>query len=63
MARTCYYCDKKRLVGMNVSHANNKTKRTSLPNLQSLRVVIHGTVQRVRACTRCIRSGLAQKAA
>lgn len=63
MARSCHYCKKKRLVGNNVSHANNKTKKRSFPNLQLVRAVVGGTVQRVKACTRCIRSGFVQKAA
>lgn len=63
MARSCHYCEKKRLVGNKVSHANNKTKRKSYPNLQSVRANLSGTVRRVNACTRCIRSGLVQKAA
>lgn len=63
MARSCYYCEKKRLVGFNVSHANNKTKKRSYPNLQSVRAVVNRTVMRVNACTRCIRSGVVQKAA
>ncbi len=63
MARSCHYCEKKRLVGNNVSHANNKTKKESYPNLQTVRALIKGTVRRVYACTRCIRSGLVQKAA
>ena len=63
MARACYYCEKKRLVGFNVSHANNKTKKRSYPNLQGVRAVIRGSVMRIRACTRCIRSGVVQKAA
>lgn len=63
MARSCFYCDKKRQVGNVVSHSNNKTKTRSFPNLQTIRVVVKGTVQRVMACTRCIRSGVAMKAA
>lgn len=63
MARSCFYCEKKRLVGNVVSHSNNKTKTKSFPNLQSIRVIVKGAVMRVKACTRCIRSGLAQKAA
>jgi large subunit ribosomal protein L28 len=35
MARVCQVTGKKPLVGNNVSHANNKTKRRFLPNLQS----------------------------
>jgi large subunit ribosomal protein L28 len=55
MSRICELTGKGRQVGHNVSHANNKTKRTFLPNLQnvtllsealgkgvSLRVSTHG---------------------
>lgn len=35
MARVCQVTGKKPMVGNNVSHANNKTKRRFLPNLQS----------------------------
>lgn len=37
MARVCQITGKKPLYGHNVSHANNKTKRRFLPNLQSHR--------------------------
>ena len=34
MARVCQVTGKRPMVGNNVSHANNKTKRRWLPNLQ-----------------------------
>ena len=34
MARVCKVTGKRPMVGNNVSHANNKTKRRFLPNLQ-----------------------------
>ncbi|MDE3010140.1 MAG: 50S ribosomal protein L28 [Pseudomonadota bacterium] len=34
MARVCKVTGKKPMVGNNISHANNKTKRRFLPNLQ-----------------------------
>lgn len=34
MARVCQITGKKPIVGNNVSHANNRTKRRFLPNLQ-----------------------------
>ena len=34
MARVCQVTGKAPMVGNNVSHANNKTKRRFLPNLQ-----------------------------
>ena len=35
MARVCQVTGKKPMVGNNVSHAQNKTRRRFLPNLQS----------------------------
>jgi large subunit ribosomal protein L28 len=37
MARVCDITGKKPVVGNNVSHSNNKTKRRFLPNLQKKR--------------------------
>jgi large subunit ribosomal protein L28 len=36
MSRICELTGKGRLTGHNVSHANNKTKRVYLPNLQNV---------------------------
>jgi large subunit ribosomal protein L28 len=63
MAWKCDICGKRPLVGNNVSHANNKTKRRSFPNLQKIRAVVEGKTQRIRACTRCIKAGKVMKAA
>jgi large subunit ribosomal protein L28 len=63
MARRCEMCGKGPLVGNNVSHANNKTKTRSLPNLRSVRAVMDGTVKRVRVCSRCLKAGRVVKAA
>ena len=38
MARVCEVTGKRPMVGNNVSHANNKTKRRFLPNLQRRRL-------------------------
>jgi len=38
MARVCQVTGKKPIVGHHVSHANNKTKRRYLPNLQYRRI-------------------------
>ena len=37
MSKICQITGKKQMVGNNVSHANNKSKRTFLPNLQAKR--------------------------
>lgn len=63
MARVCSLCGKHASVGNNVSHANNKTRRRWKPNLQRVHAKIDGTVRRILACTRCIRSGKITKVA
>ena len=42
MARVCQVTGKRTVVGNNVSHANNKTKRRFLPNLQRRRLWVEG---------------------
>jgi len=63
MAATCDLCGKHSSTGNNVSHANNRTRRRWKPNLQRVRANVQGTVRRIWACTRCIRSGRVLKAA
>ena len=64
MARRCEICGKGPLVGNTVSHANNKSKTRSLPNLRSVRAVVDGgTVTHIRVCTRCLKAGKVMKAA
>jgi large subunit ribosomal protein L28 len=58
MAQHCHFCGKTPMTGKNVSHAHNVTSRKWHLNLQSVRAVIApGTTRRVRACSRCLRSG------
>lgn len=38
MSRVCQITGKRPITGNNVSHANNKTKRRFLPNIQSRRI-------------------------
>jgi large subunit ribosomal protein L28 len=52
----CEICGKQRATGNNVSHAQNKTKRTFEANIQSTVVYQNGQARRVKACTRCIRT-------
>jgi large subunit ribosomal protein L28 len=48
MARVCQVTGKKPQVGHNVSHANNKTKRRFLPNLQYRRFWVESEKRWVR---------------
>jgi len=63
MAFTCDFCEKRRQKAHKVSHSNIKSRKWQEPNLQDVRAMIAGRVQRARACTRCIRSGRVVKAA
>ncbi|MCK9513198.1 MAG: 50S ribosomal protein L28 [Pigmentiphaga sp.] len=58
MARVCQVTGKKPMVGNNVSHANNKTKRRFLPNLQSRRFWVESENRwvRLRVSTAALRS-------
>lgn len=58
MSQICLITGKKPLVGNNVSHANNKTKRRQNPNLQS-RLLVNpatGRKERVMISTRGLRT-------
>ncbi|NNM64364.1 MAG: 50S ribosomal protein L28 [Burkholderiales bacterium] len=48
MARVCQVTGKAPMVGNNVSHANNKTKRRFLPNLQYRRIWVESENRFVR---------------
>ena len=58
MSRICELTGKGRQVGNNVSHANNKTKRVFLPNLQNVTLMSEALDRRVkfRVSTQGLRS-------
>ena len=71
----CRICGKKPVAGRHYSRRGmlkkkggvgrrtmRKNPRVFSPNLQRVRVIIQGTVQRLRVCTACIRSGRVKKA-
>ncbi|MDT7951046.1 MAG: 50S ribosomal protein L28 [Acetobacteraceae bacterium] len=58
MSRRCQFTGKGVLSGNNVSHANNKTRRRFLPNMQQTSMMsdILGTPIRLRLTTHAIRT-------
>ena len=58
MARKCKLSGKAPLVGNNVSHANNKSKRRQLPNLQNKRIFVSelNRFVRVKISTRALKT-------
>ncbi len=55
--KKCHISGKKPSTGNNVSHANNRTKRRWLPNLQKIRIIEDGKIKSVYVAASEIRSG------
>ncbi len=62
MAKVCDICGKKPQVGNKVSHANNKSKKRWLPNLQKVKTIQNNSTKRIRVCTKCLQAGKVRKA-
>ena len=56
MGKFCEVCGKGKMSGNNVSHAENRTKRSWAPNVQRVHVIVDGKTQIMNVCTRCLRS-------
>ena len=58
MSRRCQLTGKKPMAGNNVSHANNKTRRRQLPNLQTKRIFVPELNRwvRLKVSTRALRT-------
>ncbi|WP_331774186.1 50S ribosomal protein L28 [Sulfurospirillum sp. 1612] len=57
MAKRCAITGKGPMVGNNVSHAHNKTKRRFLPNLRTVRVALEdGTTMKIRVAASTLRT-------
>ena len=58
MSRVCELTGKGPMVGNNVSHANNKTRRRFLPNLQEVSLISDalGRSYRLRICSAALRT-------
>jgi large subunit ribosomal protein L28 len=55
MAR-CAICDARPYAGKNVSHSNRHTNRWFKPNIQRAKLILNGRPQRIKVCTRCLRT-------
>ncbi len=63
MSRKCEICGKGQVSGNNVSHSNRHTRRKWNANIQTVRVQEeNGAVRKANVCTRCLRSGLVNRA-
>lgn len=57
MSRVCRITGKAPMVGNNVSHANNKTKKRFLPNLRTVRIKLEdGTSKKIKIAASTLRT-------
>jgi len=57
MARRCEITGKGPMVGYNVSHAHNKTKKRFLPNLRTVRITLEdGTTKKIKISAKALRT-------
>ena len=74
--RRCFICNKGPIRGEMIVRSGKakkeggvgrkitgKTRRTFKPNLQRIRAIVEGQVQRIKVCTRCIKGGKVVKPA
>ena len=56
LAQRCDLCGKAPVSGSNVSHSQRHTKRRFRPNIHPATLTIDGKEQRLKVCTRCLRT-------
>ncbi len=62
MATQCDVCGKKSLKAAKISFSHKQHVHRQMPNLQSVKVSVNGTVKKLSVCTSCIRAGKVQRA-
>ena len=73
--KQCVICGKRQVIGNAVTHRGMLKKhggvgrrtvrvnlRRFLPNIQRIRVMLNGTIRRLRVCTACVKAGRVSKA-
>ena len=58
----CDVCGKGVAFGIKVSHSHRRSNRTWKPNGRKVRAVVNGSVKSMHVCTRCLRSGMVERA-
>jgi large subunit ribosomal protein L28 len=61
MSRKCTITGKKPGSGNNVSHANNRNRRTWGVNVQKVRILVNGKPKRVYVSTRALKAGKVER--
>ncbi len=58
----CAICDKGVHFGIKVSHSHRRSNKMWKSNVKSVRVKTPGGSKKMYVCTRCLRSGLVERA-
>jgi len=74
VSRRCEICGKTSSAGNSIArsgspkykggiglHTGGITKRRFYPNVQKIKVIVNGTVKRMRVCSRCLKAGKVQR--
>ena len=61
MAR-CEICGKSKVFEMQVSHSHRRSSRDFKPNLRTVKANVDGSPKKIKVCSRCLRSGLVERA-
>jgi len=63
MSRECEICGKTPLKAAKISFSHKQNVHRQAPNLQSIKVIMGGTVKTIKICTSCLRANKVQKVA
>ena len=58
----CEVCGKGVSFGIKVSHSHRRSNRMWKPNVRRVKATVAGTSKHINVCTRCLRSGLVERA-
>lgn len=54
--KVCQHCGKGVLKGHKVSHAKQRTRKFSKPNLQTAKIMVNGVRRKMLLCTKCLKT-------
>ena len=58
----CAVCEKASHFGIKVSHSHRRANKEWKSNIKKVKVNDNGTAKKLNVCTRCLRSGLIERA-
>ncbi len=62
MSKKCDVCGKEPIKAAKLTFSHKQIVHRQMPNLQSVKVCVNGTVKRINVCTSCLRAGKVKRA-